>query len=424
MPPGLSTRDVWKTNRMKNISMLVVLGLATILGLYAGKLMRLFRLPSIVGYMLLGVILGVSAFGVIDISDLEHMTFITEMALGFVAFTIGTELSLSSLKKHGYGIIVVIFAESLGAFAVVLILVYLVTGDIALSLVFAAMAPASAPAGTVAVIQECKARGSLTKTLYAVVGFDDGLAIVIFGFADAIARGILEHEGTGNSGSIFPMLYTPVEEIFLSIVIGLAIGLLFCLLAHRMRNSSEIFIISFGAILCATGISTTLNLSLILTNMMVGFVMVNTRREEFVNKVMAPIMQFMPLLFILFFCLAGAHLELGALPGLGMIGAVYILGRSAGLMGGARIGATLGKLEDKIKKYLGLGILSQAGVAIGLALIVKQQFDQIGTAHALKIGAVVLTTITATCIVFEIVGPILTKIALQKAGEVEEEKSP
>jgi hypothetical protein len=166
------------------------------------------------------------------------------------------------------------------------------------------------------------------------------------------------------------------------------------------------------------------HLSLILTNMVVGFVLINTRRESLVHKVSAPLLEIMPLIFVLFFCLAGAHLHLAALPSLGMIGIAYILGRSGGLIGGARIGAIFGHVEDKIKKYVGLGILSQAGVAIGLALIVGSEFSGLGAvgengiAHGDAIGTKVITTITATCIVFEIIGPVLAKYALGKAGEL------
>jgi hypothetical protein len=152
-------------------------------------------------------------------------------------------------------------------------------------------------------------------------------------------------------------------------------------------------------------------------------VLVNTRRESLVHRVTAPLLEIMPLTFVLFFCLAGAHLELAALPGLGVIGIAYILGRSAGLIGGARIGAIFGHVEEKIKKYVGLGILSQAGVAIGLALIVSSEFSDLGNvvdgvSHGHVIGTKVITTITATCIVFEIIGPILAKYALGKAGEL------
>lgn len=130
----------------------------------------------------------------------------------------------------------------------------------------------------------------------------------------------------------------------------------------------------------------------------------------------------MPLLFILFFTLAGANLHVAALPSLGLLGVLYILARSAGLVGGAAVGSAIGRLEPKIRKYLGMGILSQAGVAIGLSLIVKNEFTAISQ-HGAEIGTTVITTITATCIFFEIIGPILTKTGLEKSGEITVRKS-
>jgi Kef-type K+ transport system membrane component KefB len=402
---------------------LTLLGLTAVVGLYLGFLAKRFRLPSLLGYMVLGVFLGASFFHLFDEVMAEQLSFITEIALGFVAFSIGAELSLSSLKRLGPGIISIIFAESLMAFFVVLAAVYAFTRDLPMSLIFAAMAPASAPAGTVAVIHEYKAKGSLTKALYAVVGFDDGLAIIIFGFAAAFAKTLLVNEATGSVESILPALVAPVMEVGLSLVVGGVVGFIFCQLIRRLTNSAEILILTFGAILIATGLSSRWHLSLILTNMVVGFVLVNMRRDALVHRVTSSMGTVMPLLFVLFFCLAGANLHLAALPSLGLLGVVYIVARSVGLIGGARLGAMIGHVEPKVKKYIGWGILSQAGVAIGLALIVKHEFGALaerypGFEHPVLIGASVLTTVTATCIFFEIIGPIATKIALQKAGEI------
>ena len=197
-------------------------------------------------------------------------------------------------------------------------------------------------------------------------------------------------------------------------------------MVRRLEHSKDILIVIFGAVLLATGLSLRWHLSLIMTNMVVGFVLVNTRREALVHRVMAPLLDIMPFLFILFFCLAGSHLNLASLPSLGVLGLVYIIGRSAGLIGGARLGAMIGHVDEKIKKYIGLGILSQAGVAIGLSLIVNHEFglldEKYNIPHASEIGTIVLTTVTATCIFFEIIGPILTKVALTKAGEIPDKK--
>ncbi|UCC96657.1 MAG: cation:proton antiporter [Phycisphaerales bacterium] len=409
-----------------HISGLTLLGAATIVAFYVGRVARRVRLPSLIGYMIVGVILGPSVLHLFDEPSMERLSFITEIALGFVAFSIGAELNLSSLKRLGSGIISIILAESLVAFIVVVVAIYLLTRDLPMALIFGAMAPASAPAGTVAVIHECRAKGSLTTTLYAVVGFDDGLAIIIFGFAAALAKNLLVAEASGASESILRALLEPAREIGLSFVVGGIAGLLFYRIVRQLQSSRDILIIAFGTVLLCTGLSIRWHLSLILTNMVVGFVLANARHESLLSRVTSPLMEVMPLLFVLFFCLAGAHLQLSALPALGAVGVVYILGRSAGLVGGARIGAIFGHVEDKVKKYVGLGILSQAGVAIGLSLIVKHEFTQLDAKynlpHALKIGSSVLATITATCIFFEIVGPILTKFALKRANEIPDDQ--
>jgi len=410
-----------------HISGLTLVGAATIVAFYVGRVARLAKLPSLIGYMLVGVILGPSVLHLFDEPSMKRLSFITEIALGFVAFSIGSELNLSSLKRLGSGIISIILVESFGAFCVVTLAVYALTRDLPLSLVFGSMAPASAPAGTVAVIQECRAKGSLTTTLYAVVGFDDGLAIMIFGFAAALAKNLLIAEASGASEGILGALLAPAKEIGLSFLVGGVAGLLFYRLVRRLQSARDILIVVFGVILVCTGLSIRWHLSLILTNMVVGFVLANARHESLLHRVTAPLTEVMPLLFVLFFCLAGANLQLSALPALGAVGTAYVLGRSAGLIGGARLGAVFGHVEDKVKKYVGLGILSQAGVAIGLSLIVKHEFmlldARYNSPHALEIGSSVLATITATCIFFEIIGPILTKFALKRAGEIPDVES-
>ncbi len=397
-----------------DISPLTLVGMVAIVGLYFGFLARKAKLPSLIGFMVLGVILGPSVLHLVGESTMEHLSFVTEVALGFVAFSIGAELSLSSLKRLGIGIVSIIFAESFAAFFIVAGLIYFFWRDPVLALIFGAMAPASAPAGTVAVIQEYKAKGNLTKALYAVVGFDDGLAIIIFGFAFAIAKTLLG-AADGEEASIMSMVIVPIKEIALSLALGGGIGLVFCQLVRKLQSSRDMFIVVFGCVLLATGLSLRWHLSLILTNMVVGFVLVNTRRSSLVHRVTQPLLEVMPLLFILFFTLAGAHLKLAALSSLGAVGIVYIVGRSSGKLFGAWFGAVVGKVESKLRKYVGMGILSQAGVAIGLSLIVQHELSQMG--HA-ELGSNVLTTITATCIFFEIIGPILAKVALSRAGEI------
>ncbi len=414
------------------LPVLLLIGLTVLIGYYFGKNMKFLKLPSIIGFMIFGVVLGPSLLNVLSIPIQQNLSFITNIALGFVALSIGMELKFSTLKRLGSGIVYVILFESFAAYILVFAGLYVVTGDLPLSMLFAAVAPASAPAGTVAVIQEYKAKGHLTKALFAVVGFDDGLGIIIFGFSAAIAKNILMHSTGAVSAGLATTILIPLKEIGLSFLLGGIIGYLFSLLVSKLRNSDDIPILVFGFILTACGFSQIFHTSIILTVMIIGVFIINTQPSSLVNRIQNSMRSFMPLLFILFFTLAGANLHINALPSLGLIGVVYVICRSAGLIFGSRLGAIVGKLEKNIKNYIGLGILSQAGVAIGLALMVKSEFAGLGnvikTVGGVKvtagdqIGTVILTTVTATCIFFEIIGPILTRIALEKAGEINIDK--
>ena len=410
-----------------NIPILLIFGLITIIGFYFGRNMRYLKLPTIIGYMILGVILGPSGFNLLTDEMQEKLGFLPDIALGFVALSIGLELNLKTLKKLGKSIIYIILFESFGAFILVFFSLYLLTHNLAMSLVFAAIAPASAPAGTVAVIQEYKARGNLTKALYAVVGFDDGLGIIIFGFSLAVVQDILLRQTGAASVGLLQTILFPLKEILVSLVVASVISVLYAVLGRKLKNSNDVLILTIGFVLMTCGLCQFLHLSLILTNMIIGMIIVNTQPRSLISSIQDKLPLLLPLLFILFFTLAGSNLHINALPSLGVLGIVYVFSRAFGLIGGSRFGAVVGKAEKNIKNYLGFGILSQAGVAIGLSLMLKQEIQGMGTIIDTmsgktigdEIGSIVITTITATCIFFEIIGPILTKIALKKAGEIE-----
>jgi Kef-type K+ transport system membrane component KefB len=280
------------------------------------------------------------------------------------------------------------------------------------------MAPASAPAGTVAVIQEYRSKGPLTSLLLGVVGLDDAFAILIYAFAAAGAKILLANTGLTLEATVLG----PALEIVGGLAVGSAVGGLLALLLWRSDEHSDMLIYSIAAVLLATGLASALGLSLILANLAVGAVLANAsprsteRAYDAVGQITGPI-------YILFFVVAGAHLDLRLLAGLSLLGPVYILGRSAGLIGGAWIGATVSRADRVTRRYLGLGILSQAGVAIGLALAVANEFasPEYGTLGR-ELAKLTINTIAATTIVFEVVGPIATKIALSRAGEIPEDK--
>ncbi len=318
-----------------HIPVLLTLGFVIVAGFYLGRNMKWIKMPALIGYMILGVMLGPSLFNLLPFALQDKLEFITNIALSFVAISIGLELKLTSLKKLGAGILWIILFECVGAFVIVFGALYLLTGDLVLSLIFAAIAPASAPAGTVAVIEEYKAKGSLTKALYAVVGLDDGVGIIIFGFTASICRTLLVKEGGGGEIDMLMLILEPLKEVVLSFVIGGALGWLFSILARRLKNAGDVLLLLFGFMFASAGLCELFNLSVILTNMVVGAIVVNTQPRSLISKIYNRLPLIMPLLFLLFFTLGGANLQVRQLPALGILGIVYLFARSAGLIGGA-----------------------------------------------------------------------------------------
>lgn len=393
------------------MNLLFLISIAILFGFVGGRIAQRLKLPGVVGYLIAGLFFGPSFLNVFNDKLLEDMNIFAGFALSLVAFMIGSEMRLSTLRELGRGIGVITVLESFGAFLLVTAGVYVLTGKLYLALVFGAMAPASAPAGTVAVLQECKAKGRLTNALYAVVGLDDGLAIMIFAVAVAVARVLL----TGGDLSVGALLEGPALEISGSIVLGCVIGAVGGFFTRRLSGSEAVFAVSLGSVLVCAGLAIYLHVSLILANLSLGMVfanmypVANRRAYRAIKSVTLPI-------YIVFFFIAGAHLRVALLPSMGLLGLVYVLTRIGGLVGGAFLGAVISKSSPVIRKYLGLGILCQAGVAIGLSLLVSGEFRDLGEEGRILAVAVV-NTVAATTIVFEILGPIAAKFAIVRSGE-------
>ncbi len=387
-------------------------GLMISCGFIGGKITNRLKFPAVVGYLIAGLLMGPSFFNILNLELLETMDIFNDLALGLVAFIIGSEMRLNTLRKIGKGIIAIIISESFGAFALVFTGVYLLTHKLYLALVFGAMAPASAPAGTAVVLQEYKSKGPLTDALYAVVGLDDGLAIMIYALAAALAKISI----TGSAESILHIIKGPVVEIVGAIILGGLFGLILGYVTRKIHSKKEILSISLAAVMICSGLSSYFHFSLILANLSLGMIFVNLylyanrRSIETINFISLPI-------YTIFFVIAGAHLQISLLPAMGLLGIIYIVCRSLGLVGGAFLGATVSRSDPVLRKYLGWGILSQAGVAIGLAIMAKRDFSMLGQAGK-DLGVLVINTIAATTIVFEIIGPMATKFAIHKAGEI------
>lgn len=384
-------------------------GMAIGLALLVGKGTHRLRITGVVGYILTGVLLGPDVLGILELTSTEIET-VTNFALGFVAFIIGGQLTLSLLKKQGKSILGIILGESFGAFVVVFAGIFLLTRHVGEALIFAAMAPASAPAGAVAIIHEYRARGKLTDAILTVVGLDDGLAIFIYAFAVALAAVFI----SSGAFSASNLLVMPVVEIGGALLLGGTIGAVMAAVFRLLHNREEVIAAALTAILVTAGLAVYLEVSLILACMALGMTVINLFPQDnrpvfrHVTDISLPV-------YVTFFVIAGVELHIDVLATVGLLGAIYIICRALGLVGGSYLGAVVGGAEPTVRDNIGFGILSQAGVAIGLALLASQKMAALGEED---LGALIVTTIAATTVVFEVIGPLAARFALQRAGEI------
>lgn len=383
----------------------IIVGLCLLTGILLGKLMVKFNVPSVPGYIIAGLILGVSGFKFINNENLETFAFISDFALGIIAFNIGSELNIKVLKKMGKSIVIIAFCESLAAFTLVTGIMLLLKQPIEIALILGAVSSATAPAATVMVLKECKAKGPLTSTLLGVVAVDDAVCLMIYAIAAAIAKVFVKHEVV----TINKVLINPLTEIVLSIIIGGILGVALAFLLKKARNNTELLSFVIGTILLLVGISQSMHLSPLLACMSLGIMIANISASA--NKVFYSIENFSPPIIAAFFVLAGSRLDVSLIPHIGMVGVLYLIFRVLGKILGAALGGKISKAPSVVTKNLGFGLISQVGVAIGLAITVQHEFA--GT----QLASIVLTVLLATTIITEIVGPVLTKKAVIRSGE-------
>ena len=272
-----------------------------------------------------------------------------------------------------------------------------------MALLLGAIALATAPAATLMVVRQYKAHGPVTQMLLPVVAMDDALGLMVYSISASVAEGMLGGEMTVQS-----MVVTPLIDIFGSIALGAALGAVLAFGARFFANRGNKLALSIAMVLAGVGLCSMWNLSSLLVCMMIGAVMVNMSQQR--EVLMEQCDRFTPPLFLLFFVLSGADLDLSVLPQVGLIGVLYLALRFMGKWGGTMLGAVCVHADDNIKKYLGLTLLPQAGVAIGMASLVAARFP--------TLGAQINTIVLAGVLVFELIGPIITKLALTKAGEI------
>ena len=392
---------------------LAVIGMIIAVSFLGSKLFQRFGIPQVVGFILIGVVLGPSLLNIVPLELSEQLIIVSEVALGLIGFDIGSHLLFGELRQLGRSILFILVFEAVGTFVLVTLGIYFLTQSWHTAFIFGALASATAPAATVDVLAEYDAKGPLTTTLLAVVGMDDALALLLYSIAAAFAESLLAQSGPP---SVVQILELPLIEIGGSLLVGGGLGLFLDRVMCRMKVQHDAMAVSIGALLFGVGLSEAFGFSLILTSMIMGMVVVN-RCPEHGRHIRYTIEQAGPVIYVLFFTLVGARFQISLLPTMGLLGIAYIVLRSAGKFFGAWMGGTLGGAEPAVRNNLGLGLLSQAGVAIGLALASSRRFSAYGP-EGEALGALVINVITATTFVVQIVGPISVKWAISRAGEI------
>jgi len=391
---------------------LYYLAIVLFAGLFMAKIVRKFKLPNVTGYILAGVFIGPSFLGFIPHEVVSSFNILSEAALGFIAYSIGSEFNLKHLQKLGPSILWITIAESLGAMlSVTSAMVLIFKQPIAFSLILGSIAAATAPAATIMVIRQYNARGVVVDTLLPVVAMDDAVAIMAFGIAIGIAQS-LSSVGGGNV-SLLKITVELLLEIFIAIGLGGCIGLFLSIISGRLKGQETLLSFTIACIFLAVGIASELKVSPLLASMTVGATVSNLVYHR--DRVLSVVDRLTPPIFVSFFTISGADLKLSVLRQVGLLGVGYVIFRIVGKIIGSYIGAKWTKAPATVQKYLGLTLVPQAGVAIGLSLLAEKSLPGMGVA--------LRNIILGSTVIYELIGPVIAKQALLMAGEISSDNS-
>lgn len=381
---------------------LAYLSLAILFGYLGAAFSRKVHLPAVTGYLIAGLLLGF--LRIIPVETARDFDILADLALGFIAFSIGSEFKWSFLKQVGMTPIIITIFEAFGAVLVLDFVLILIGTPLPVALLLGAIGAATAPAATLMVVRQYKADGPVTRMLLPVVAMDDAAALIAFSLSAAVVQILVSTSHT----SLLSMIIKPFIEIGGSVLLGAVLGILAALSMRWLKHDSDRLGISLAVILAGVGLSAWLDFSSLLACMAAGAVFCNISKDSV--KLMKLTDAATPPLFLIFFVISGAELDLSVLKSIGLIGIVYVFGRVLGKIGGAYLGARVSKADSVIRRYLGYMLIPQAGVAIGLSLVAMRIMPESGP----TIRAVIL----CATLIYELFGPVITKIALKKAGEI------
>jgi len=404
-----------------NTGILLILGIGVFGGIIGASIFQRLHIPQVVGYIAMGLLISDVGIGLVGQEAIQDLESLNLFALGIIGFLVGGELHFDIFRKQGKQLLSILVFEGVGAFVIVGIpvslVLYLVTEDAAVAaaggIVFGAIASATDPASTLNVLWEYRSRGVLTTTLIAIVALDDALAMTLYGIGTTAAQVL-----TGESGDIGGQILRTVTELAGAVLLGAISGFLLYLLVKWLKRKEKNFAITVGVILLVIGLSAMLELDVILASMTLGVTLVNVapRRSK---EMFEAIRSFAEPIYVIFFVLVGARLNVSAMPGwLWGIVAIYVAGRSVGKIGGAYLGGRLTHAEPAVYKYAGMGLFAQGGIAVGLSIMAAHHLDGIFVNDSLSLGDMIVFGVTASTLVLQVTGPPLIKLASRLSGEI------
>lgn len=400
-----------------HFNVILMLGIVIFGGIVGAKIFQKLHIPQVIGYIVIGLLIGESGFRFIGADTIKTLEPLNFFALGIIGFMIGGELKGELFKRYGKQFTAILIGEGVLAFAIVgtctTLIAYLFTKDVRLSaavgIVLGAISSATDPASTIQVMWEYKTRGVLTTAATAIVALDDALALTLYGIGTSVA-GILVG---GGEGGVLASLGQAGYELGGALVLGVISGFVLDIILKRIDDNDSVLAFALGIILLTIGISIALKLDVILSSMAVGLTLVNAaprasaKTFDLVKKATPPI-------YILFFVFVGAGIKINNLSALAWCLVIaYVIGRSIGKMTGASIGARFSGASRSVRKYLGLCLFAQGGVAVGLSIVASHKF-----ADQPEIAQLIVIVVTTTTLIVQFLGPSAVKIAVKKAGEI------
>ncbi len=400
---------------MELISPFLLLGIAAFVGLLGGKFVEKIGLPEVVGLIVIGLILGESFLNILPQNKLGTFKPITDLALAFFGFFVGAELMLEKLSKFKNNILTILLFETLVTFGLVTSTIYLYSSSFSVAFLLGALAVSTAPAATADVLWEYKAEGSLTTTIFALIGLDDVIAILLFSIASSYAKSTF----LNLTFSFFDAFKLFIHETGGAVLLGLLLGGLLVLISREMNRKRDLLVLAVGIVILCSGVSEYFGVSEVLSNLVLGFIFVNNCKKaqkslEFVREITSP-------LFVLFFVLTGARLNIKLLPELGVVGLLYLLMRILGKTAGSTVGAKNSTASSEVQQNIGFCLYSQAGVTVGLATLFYQEITKLNPSMAVT-ALHILNTVIVTTLILLFFGPSATKYAIAKAGEINKRK--